>query len=60
MIGKDQFAYGTGSNTTMTIIKCQHQWLKWLEDEDVDFIRVIPSISARHSTRFPTTSCVRS
>ena len=41
MIGKDQFAYRTGSNTTMAIIKCQHQWLKWLEDEDVDFIRVI-------------------
>ena len=41
IIGKDQFAYRTGSNTTMAIIKCQHQWLKWLEDEDVDFIRVI-------------------
>ena len=41
IIGKDQFAYRTGSNTTMVIIKCQHQWLKWLEDEDNDFIRVI-------------------
>ena len=41
IIGKDQFAYRTGSNTTMAISKCQHQWLKWLEDEDVDFIRVI-------------------
>ena len=41
IIGKDQFAYRTGSNTTMAIIKCQHQRLKWLEDEDVDFIRVI-------------------
>ena len=41
IIGKDQFAYRKGSNTTMAIIKCQHQWLKWLEDEDVDFIRVI-------------------
>ena len=41
IIGKDQFAYRKGSNTTMAIIKCQHQWLKWLEDEDIDFIRVI-------------------
>ena len=41
IIGKDQFAYRTGSNTTMAIIKCQHQWPEWLEDEDVDFIRVI-------------------
>ena len=41
IIGKDQFAYRKGSNTTMAIIKCQHQWLKWLEDEDVDFIGVI-------------------
>ena len=41
IIGKDQFAYRTGSNTTMAIIKCQHQWLKWLEDEEVDFVRVI-------------------
>ena len=41
IIGKHQFAYRTGSNTTMDIIKCQHQWLKWLEDEEVDFVRVI-------------------
>ena len=41
IIGKDQFAYRTGLNTTMAIVECQHQWLKWLEDEDVDFIRVI-------------------
>ena len=41
IIGKDQFAYRTGSNTTMAIIKCQHQWLKWLEDKEVDFVRVI-------------------
>ena len=41
IIGKDQFAYRTESNTTMAIIKCQHQWLKWLEDEEVDFVRVI-------------------
>ena len=25
----------------MAIIKCQHQWLKWLEDEEVDFVIVI-------------------
>ena len=41
IIGKDQFAYRTESNTAMAIIKCQHQWLKWLEDEEVDFVRVI-------------------
>ena len=22
-------------------IKCQHQWLKWLEDEEAEFVRVI-------------------
>ena len=38
IIGKDQFACRTGSTTTMAIIKCQHQWLKWLEDEEVDFV----------------------
>jgi retron-type reverse transcriptase len=40
-IGKDQFAYKTGSNTTTAFIKCQHQWLKWLDDEEVDSVRVI-------------------
>ncbi len=25
IIGKDQFAYKTGSNTTTALIKCQHQ-----------------------------------
>ena len=25
IIGKDQFTYRTGSNTTMAIIKCQHR-----------------------------------
>ncbi|CAB4025510.1 Hypothetical predicted protein, partial [Paramuricea clavata] len=41
IIGKDQFAYKTGSNTTTALIKCQHQWLKWLDDEEVDSVRVI-------------------
>jgi hypothetical protein len=41
IIGKDQFAYRTGLNTTTALIKCQHQWLKWLEDEEVDSVRVI-------------------
>ena len=31
-------------NIPMAIIKCQHQWLKWLEDEEVDFVRVFRSI----------------
>ncbi len=41
IIGKDQFAYKTGSNTTTVLIKCQHQWLKLLDDEEVDLVRVI-------------------
>ena len=32
IIRKDQFAYRTESDTTMAIIECQHQWLKWLEE----------------------------
>ena len=39
IIGKGQFAYRTvKSYTTTAIIKCQHQWLKWLKDEEVDFV----------------------
>ena len=41
IIGKNQFTYRIGSNTTMTIFKCQHQWLKWLDDEEVNSVRVI-------------------
>ncbi|CAB4017597.1 Hypothetical predicted protein [Paramuricea clavata] len=37
IIGHDQFAYKKGTNTTSALIKCQHHWLKWL-DEDAEFI----------------------
>ena len=40
MIGMDQFAYKKHCNTTMALIKCQHNWLRWLDD-DVDFVRVL-------------------
>ena len=53
IIGKDQFAYKTGSNTTTALIKCQHQWLKWLDDEEVDSVRVI---SFNFSKAFDTVS----
>jgi hypothetical protein len=39
--GNDQFAYKGGTNTTTALIKCLYHWLKWLEDEDVDFVRII-------------------
>ena len=40
VIGMDQFAYKKHCNTTMALIKCQHHWLRWL-DNDVDFVRVL-------------------
>ena len=40
VIGVDQFAYKEGCNTTIALIKCQHNWLKWL-DGDADFVRVL-------------------
>lgn len=39
-IGMAQFAYKEHCNTTMALIKCQHNWLGWL-DGDVDFVRVL-------------------
>lgn len=30
VIGMDQFAYNKHCNTTMALIKCQHNWLRWL------------------------------
>ena len=60
IIGKDQFAYRKGSNTTMAIIKCQHQLLKWLEAEDVDFIRVISFDFSKAFDSFPLIFCGRS
>ena len=38
-IGSDQFAYRKGLNTTMALVKCQHEWLRRL-DSDADFIRI--------------------
>ena len=38
-IGSDQFAYHKGLNTTMALVKCQHEWLRWL-DSDADFISI--------------------
>ena len=40
MIGRDQFAYKEGTNTTDALIMCLHHWLKWL-DEGADSVRVI-------------------
>ena len=33
----DQFPYKEHCNTTMALIKCQHNWLGWL-DGDEDFV----------------------
>ena len=38
-IGSDQFAYRKGLNTTMALVKCQHEWLRRL-NSDADFIRI--------------------
>lgn len=40
VIKSDQFAYKEGSNTTMALVKCQHNWLKWL-DRNSNFVRVL-------------------
>ncbi len=40
VIGRDQFAYKEGTNTTDALIMCLHHWLKWL-DEGADSVRVI-------------------
>ena len=36
----DQFAYKEEASTTTALINCQHNWLKWLDD-DADYVRVI-------------------
>ena len=33
VIDDDQFAYKEGPSTTTALIKCQHNWLKWLDDD---------------------------
>ena len=33
-IGMDQFAHKEHCNTTMALIKCQHNWLGWLDGEE--------------------------
>ena len=40
VIDEDQFAYKEGTSTTTALIKCQHNWLKWLDD-DAEYVRVI-------------------
>ena len=40
VIDVDQFAYKEGTSTTTALIKCQHNWLKWLDD-DADYVWVI-------------------
>ena len=38
-IGPDQLAYRKGLNTTMALVKCQHEWLRRL-DSDANFIGI--------------------
>lgn len=35
-----RFAYKEHWNTTIALIKCQHNFVRWLDD-DVDFVRVL-------------------
>ena len=55
----DQFAYREGHNSTMALIKCQHEWLKWL-DGNADSVRIFPLtlILVRPSTLYHTISSV--
>ncbi len=39
-IGPDQFAYKKGHNSTMALIKSQHQWLEWM-DKNANYVRVL-------------------
>ncbi|CAB3996203.1 Hypothetical predicted protein [Paramuricea clavata] len=39
-IGPDQFAYKKGHNSTMALIKSQHQWLEW-PDKNANYVRVL-------------------
>ena len=41
VIGMDQFACKKHCNTTMALIKRQHNWLGWLDDDE-DFVQVLP------------------
>ncbi|CAB4040835.1 Hypothetical predicted protein, partial [Paramuricea clavata] len=36
----DQFSYKKGHNSTMAVIKSQHQWLEWL-DRNANYVRVL-------------------
>ena len=38
-IDLDQFAYRKEHNSTMALLKSQHNWLKWL-DGNADFVRI--------------------
>ena len=40
VINSDQFAYKAKHNSMMALIRCQHTWLQWL-DNDTKFIRVL-------------------
>ena len=36
----DQLAYREGTNTSKTLIKSEHMWLKWLDTGEADCVRV--------------------
>ena len=38
-IDSDQYAYKVGHSSTMALIKCQHTWLKRL-DNDAKYVRI--------------------
>ena len=40
VVGRDQFAYKEGTNTTNALLKRLHHWLKWL-DEGADYVSVV-------------------
>ena len=54
-IDSDQYAYKVGHNSTMALIKCQHTWLKGL-DNGAKYVRVYYHLTlARLLTVFHTT-----
>ena len=47
VIDDDQFVYKEGTSTTTALIKCQHNWLKWLIPLRATAVKFVASNSFR-------------
>ena len=45
----DQFAYKEETSTTTALINCQHNWLKWLDDDADRLVCSSTYISVKYS-----------